>query len=77
MGEAYCRAYKEDRSGNTLREDTVSISKSDEMRVGRILKKLGLEKKKKSGRNVWVPGEMFNRTYQVPLKQTIHERENW
>lgn len=75
--EAYCRAYKEDRSGNPLREDTVSISKADEMRVGRILKKLGLEKKKKMGKNVWVPGEMFDRTYQVPLKQTIHERENW
>ena len=74
--EAYCRAYKEDRYGNPLREDTVSISKSDEMRVGRILKKIGLEKKKRNGVNVWVPGEMFDRDFVVRKIVTRHEKEN-
>ena len=73
--EAYCKAYKEDRYGNKLQEDKVSISKSDEMRVGRILKKIGLEKKKSHGKNVWVPGEMFDRDYSVRVPLTKHEKE--
>lgn len=72
--EAYCKAYKEDRYGNTLREDTVSISKSDEMRVSRILKKLGLEKKKSNGHVLWVPGEMFDRDFTVKMPTTRHEK---
>lgn len=74
---AYCRAYKHGRYGEELKEDEVSISKSDEMRVGRILKKLGLEKKHMKSGNVWVPGEMFERDY--TRKSHIIEKieENW
>ena len=61
--QAYCRAYKNDRYGEPLKEDQVSISKADEMRVGRILKKLGLEKKHTRIGKIWVPGEMFERDY--------------
>ncbi len=61
--QAYCQAYKNDRYGEPLREGEVSISKADEMRVGRILKKLGLEKRHSKTGNVWVPGEMFERDY--------------
>ena len=75
--EAYCKAYKTDRYGEELREDRVSISKSDEMRVGRILKKIGLEKKKSYGKNIWVPGEMFDRDYRVPIRKTIHEETHF
>ncbi len=73
--EAYCGAYKEDRLGNPLRVDVVSISKSDEMRVGRILKKIGLEKKHTMSGKVWVPGEMFDRDFSVKLPVTVHEKQ--
>lgn len=74
---AYCRAYKHDRYGEELKEDEVSISKSDEMRVSRILKKLGLEKKHIKTGKIWVPGEMFERDY--TRKSHIIEKieENW
>lgn len=72
---AYCSAYKNDRYGEKLKEDEVSISKADEMRVGRILKKLGLEKKHLENRNVWVPGQMFDRDFKVKFKTTIHEKQ--
>lgn len=61
--QAYCWAYKIDRYGEKLDEATTSISKADEMRVGRILKKLGLEKRKTNGRYLWVPGELFDRDF--------------
>jgi hypothetical protein len=76
--EAYCGSYKEDRMGDKLREDVVSISKADEMRVGRILKKLGLEKKHNERGNYWVPGQMFDRNFKIKFKTTIHEnRDNF
>lgn len=71
--EAYCGSYKHDRYGEVLKEDEVSITKADEMRVGRILKKLGLEKKHFENRNVWVPGQMFDRNFQIKFKKTVHE----
>ena len=70
---AYCGTYRHDRMGEPLKEDEVSISKPDEMRVGRILKKLGLEKVHKERTNVWVPGQMFDRNFQVKFKKTVHE----
>ncbi len=72
---AYCGTYKHDRMGEPLREDEVSISKADEMRVGRILKKLGLEKTHTKIGNVWVPGQMFNRNFEIKFPKTIHEKE--
>jgi predicted P-loop ATPase len=76
--EAYCGSYKEDRMGDKLREDVVSINKADEMRVARILKKLGLEKKHLQERNIWVPGQMFDRNFKIKFKTTIHEKgQDW
>jgi len=75
MREAYCGAYKVDRMGDPLREDIVSINKSDEMRVGRIMKKIGLEKKHLMMGNKWFPGERFDRNYSLPIQKTIHEEE--
>lgn len=76
--QAYCRAYKQDRYGVDLKEDTVSISKTDEMRVGRILKKLGLEKKHTKNGNLWVPGELFERDFEVKHNSVVEEIEsNW
>jgi hypothetical protein len=75
--EAYVGAYKKDHRGDPLDITSVSIKKADEMRVGRILKKLGLEKKKSNGQVLWVPGEMFDRDYRVKLQKTIHEYKEW
>jgi len=71
----YCGTYKHDRMGEPLREDEVSINKADEMRVGRILKKLGLEKIHTKTTNVWVPGQMFDRNFKIKFQTTIHEKE--
>lgn len=71
--EAYCRAYRVDYRGEELDELTTSIKKADEMRVGRILRKMGLEKRHTDRGNVWVPGEGFDRDYAVKITKTIHE----
>lgn len=75
--EAYCRAYRVDYRGEPLNETTTSIKKADEMRVGRILRKIGLEKSKKEDRVVWVPGENFDRNYRIKFHRTIHENEHF
>lgn len=75
--QAYCQAYKNDRYGEPLRENEVSISKADEMRVGRILKKLGLEKRHAKSGNVWVPGEMFERDYSKKTHVIDQIEANW
>jgi hypothetical protein len=75
--QAYCQAYKNDRYGETLDESTVSIGKADEMRVGRILKKIGLEKKHFDWGNVWVPGELFDRGAATPFRVSKHEINNF
>lgn len=75
--QAYCRAYKNDRYGEPLRENEVSISKADEMRVGRILKKMGLEKRKTKAQNIWVPGEMFERDYSQKSHIIEKIEESW
>lgn len=72
---SYCGTYKHDRMGELLKEDEVSISKADEMRVGRILKKLGLEKTHTRAGNIWVPGQMFDRNFEVKFKTTVHEKK--
>jgi predicted P-loop ATPase len=71
--EAYVGAYKVDGRGETLREDVVSIKKADEMRIGRILKRMGLEKRHVDSGNVWFPGENFDRNYRIKLYKTEHE----
>ena len=73
--EAYVGAYKRDIRGDALDIESLSIKKSDEMRVGRIMKKIGLEKRKTNGVNLWVPGEMYNRPYAPVLRKTVHETE--
>lgn len=75
--EAYVGGYKRDARGEPLDVTSVSIKKADEMRVARILKKIGLEKKKTNGRVVWVPGEMYNRNYQPKVYKTDHEYKEW
>lgn len=75
--QAYCQAYKNDRYGEPLKENEVSISKADEMRVGRILKKLGLEKRHTRIGNVWVPGELFERDYSKKNHIIDQIEANW
>lgn len=71
--EAYVGAYKNDYRGEPLDITTVSIKKADEMRVARILKKIGLEKKKTNGVVVWRPGQDFDRDYTFRFPKTDHE----
>ena len=71
MRDAYVGAYKRDSRGETLDITSVSIKKVDEMRVARILKKLGLEKRKSMGLMRWVPGEMFDRNIGSKLRQIV------
>lgn len=76
--DAYCGAYKVDYRGDPLDITTTSIKKTDEMRVGRILSKIGLVKKRErlgSGRLVlWVPGEDFDRDYTIKFPVSKHEK---
>jgi len=75
--EAYVGAYKRDSRGDKLDITSVSIRKSDEMRVGRILKKIGLEKRKSMGLISWVPGQMFERNYAFKLPKELYESEDF
>ena len=70
---AYVGAYKVDYHGDKLREDAISIKKADEMRVGRILRKIGLEKKKSHGKMLWFQGDGFEGEGQKSLPKTVHE----
>lgn len=82
--DAYCGAYKVDFRGDKLDITTTSIKKTDEMRVGRILTKIGLVKKRERsafGRLIlWVPGEDLDRDYTIKFPVTKHEKiaeEDW
>ena len=77
--QAYCRAYRVDYRGEPLDEVTASIKKSDEMRVSRILKKIGLEKRHTRDGKYWFPGEGFDRNFAIKFPKTVHEKEdaNW
>lgn len=77
--QAYCRAYRVDYRGEPLDEVTASIKKSDEMRVSRILKKIGLEKRHTMSGKYWFPGEGFDRNFAIKFPKTVHEKEdvNW
>jgi hypothetical protein len=73
--QAYCQAYRVDYRGERLDETTVSIKKADEMRVSRILKKIGLEKRHTMGGKMWFPGEGFDRNFAIKFPKTVHETE--
>lgn len=57
--EAYVGAYKRDSRGEPLDVTTISIKKADEMRVSRILKRLGLVKRRSYGVMKWYPSDHF------------------
>lgn len=60
LREAYVGAYKRDSRGEPLDIGSVSIKKADEMRIGRILKRMGLMKKKVyPGIMKWFPSDSF------------------
>lgn len=64
LREAYVGAYKRDSRGEPLDIGSVSIKKADEMRMGRILRRMGLVKRKQhGGLQKWYPSDAF-----IPLK---------
>lgn len=75
--DAYCGAYKNDYRGEPLDVNHTPIKKADEMRVGRILKKLGLEKRHTRAGSLWFPGERFDRNFEIKFKKTVHEYKDF
>lgn len=68
--EAYVGAYKRDARGEPLDIASVSIKKADEMRVARILTRMGLSKRKVGKINKWFPTERYK-----PLKVDTKTKE--
>lgn len=72
LREAYVGAYKRDSRGEPLDIASVSIKKMDEMRMARILKRMGLMKKKVHGGIVkWFPSEAFTPLYVAPVDRNM------
>ena len=67
--EAYVGAYKRDSRGDPLDIASVSIKKADEMRVSRILKRIGLTNKKIGGVMRWYPSEHFTPLWVAEVKK--------
>jgi len=67
--EAYVGAYKRDSRGDPLDITSVQIKKPDEMRVARILRRMGLIKKKNGGVMKWYPSEHFTPLYLAKVKK--------
>lgn len=74
LREAYVGAYKRDFRGEPLDIASVSIKKADEMRMARILRRMGLMKKKIHGGVIkWFPSGAFTPLYIAEIDKTMLE----